>query len=111
MKSFGKKVVLSCKLTKNEISAKWQKNGFEVWQQSGKYFPSTIEEENLATLEIYNFDERDVGEYILLLPNGEHSAPAHVSLEVSPKLELSKEIRDRDEVIVYAGKDLHFEVN
>ncbi|KAI1719915.1 immunoglobulin i-set domain-containing protein [Ditylenchus destructor] len=105
--SFGGKVVLTCEITKEVPSIKWLKNGYELWQQTGKYFP--LLEDTTASLEIYNFDERDMGEYCVVLPNNERSAPAHVRLEVPPHIELSKEVRENEEVIVHAGQDLHFE--
>lgn len=97
-------------MTKCASDTKWYKNGYEVWQQTGKYCPYVLDDDCSAILEIYNVDEKDVGDYVLVLPNNEHSAPAHVRFEVAPKLELSKEIRDRDEIVLNAGNDLHFEV-
>jgi hypothetical protein len=68
-------------------------------------------EDRYAYLEIYNFDERDIGEYVMILSsNGERSAPARLRLEVHPKLEMSKEVRDREVVKLHAGRDFHFEV-
>jgi hypothetical protein len=91
-------------------NVKWLKNGFEIWQQSGKYLMYL--EDQVASLEIYNFDERDVGEFVVLLPsNKERSAPAHVTLQVVPKIDLSKEVKPSEEVVLYAGQDLHFEAN
>uniref|UniRef100_A0A915ER06 Titin n=1 Tax=Ditylenchus dipsaci TaxID=166011 RepID=A0A915ER06_9BILA len=108
--SFGGKVVLTSTITKEVSSVKWLKNGYEIWQQSGKYLMYL--EDHLATLEIYNFDEKDVGEFVVQLPsNNERSAPAHVSLEVPPKIQLSKEVKEQEEVVIYAGKDLHFEAS
>lgn len=81
IKSTGEKVQLRCELTQPVASAKWYKNGLEVWEMSGKHF--AINEDKVVTLEIINFDERDVGDYYLELPNGEKSAQAHIRLKVS----------------------------
>lgn len=60
-------------------------------------------------LEINNFDEKDIGDYVIELSETEKSAPAKVSLRVEPIIELSKEVRDQPEVILQAGKPLRFE--
>lgn len=103
-------MVLVCKLTKGALDTKWYKDGCEIKQQTGKYYPFVLDDEQSAYLEIYNVDEKDVGDYILVLPNNEHSAPAHVRLEVKPKLEISKEFKNRDEIILNAGNNFSFEV-
>jgi hypothetical protein len=78
--TLGEKVQLRCELTAPVANCKWYRNGLEVWEMSGKHF--TINEEKLLVLDIINFDERDVGDYSVELPNGERSAPAHIRLKV-----------------------------
>jgi len=108
IRAYGEKIQLRAEITKEVSEVRWLKNGFELWQQTGKHF--MFMEECYSYLEIYNFDERDIGDYVMVLPNNERSAPAKLRLEVPPKLELSKEVRDKDELELCAGKDLHFEV-
>lgn len=80
IRSMGEKVQMRCELTRPVASAKWYRNGLEVWEMSGKHF--AINEDKLLSLEIINFDEKDVGDYSVELPNGERSAPAHIRLKV-----------------------------
>lgn len=72
---------MRCEVTHPVASAKWYRNGLEVWELSGKHF--VINEDKVLLLEIINFDEKDVGDYSVELPNGERSAEAHIRLKVS----------------------------
>lgn len=78
--ALGEKVQLRCELTAAVASAKWYRNGLEIWEMSGKHF--TINEDKVLQLDIINFEEKDVGDYSVELPNGERSAPAHILLKV-----------------------------
>jgi hypothetical protein len=64
----GEKVQLRCELTAPVGSAKWYRNGLEIWEMSGKHF--TINEDKVVQLDIINFEEKDVGDYSVELPNG-----------------------------------------
>ncbi|KAI6180537.1 hypothetical protein M3Y98_00731100 [Aphelenchoides besseyi] len=106
--SMNEKVVLRCELTHPVPSAKWFKNGLEIWELSGKHFP--INDGHVLTLEIMNFDEKDVGSYYCQLPNGERSSDAQVLLQIPPHIELSREVRTDRELVAFAGSELTFTI-
>ncbi|KAI6223322.1 hypothetical protein M3Y95_00877500 [Aphelenchoides besseyi] len=108
VKSMNEKVVLRCELTHPVPSAKWFKNGLEIWELSGKHFP--INDDYVLTLEIMNFDEKDVGTYVVELPNGERSVEAQVLLQIAPHIELSREVRTDRELVAFAGSELTFTI-
>uniref|UniRef100_A0A1I7SFQ9 Ig-like domain-containing protein n=1 Tax=Bursaphelenchus xylophilus TaxID=6326 RepID=A0A1I7SFQ9_BURXY len=108
LSQFNQHASFTCELTGIAEDVAWFKNGVELSQPSSKYF--VINEDNKVTLEIVNVDEKDVGDYVLELPNGERSAPAHLDLRVLPELSFSREIKS-DEIEVEAGKDLQFSIN
>ncbi|KAI6227724.1 hypothetical protein M3Y99_01223100 [Aphelenchoides fujianensis] len=105
---FNEKVVLRCELTRPVAAATWFKNGLQVNELSGKHF--AINDEHLLTLEIMNFDEKDVGDYVVELQSGERSAPAHIRLQIPPRLELSREVRADRELVAYVGSELTFTI-
>lgn len=107
--TLGEKVQLKCEITQPVESAKWYRNGVEVYEHSGKHF--AFNEDKILLLEIINFDEKDVGNYAVELPNGERSAPANIRLKITPHIELSREVRPDSEVLLRAGDDLVFTVS
>ncbi|RCN39641.1 fibronectin type III domain protein [Ancylostoma caninum] len=80
----------------------------EVWQQAGKY--STVTDGCCSTLEIFNFDKIDIGDYYAAVDNDEISAPAHLSLEVSPAIKIREQIEESVLVNAHAELDFHIEV-
>ena len=88
---------------------RWLRNGADLigsrhlsWQ-----------DECRATIELYNVDHRDEGEYALeIVSTHERSAPARLFFEVAPKIALRKlYAADEDNALtVNAGNELTFEV-
>ncbi|VDM43005.1 unnamed protein product, partial [Toxocara canis] len=98
----GERVILTCEATKPiKGMVRWYKNGQEIWPQRHKMTMSTTD--NIATLEIENFDARDIGEYYIMLSDDERSAPAKIELKVAPDIQLAKDFEQ--EVVLNAGKD------
>jgi len=82
---YGEKIQLYADLSKSAEDVVWYKDGLPLQcKKCFAYFEGTK-----ALLEIYNFDESDIGEYSISLEGGEKSAPAKLRFEVSPKIEVS----------------------
>ncbi|TKR69832.1 hypothetical protein L596_021933 [Steinernema carpocapsae] len=102
---FSSKVRLTCTSTKPPKTVKWYKNGQDLWEKFGKY--SMYVEDDVIYLEIFDFDEKDVGEYKIALSDHDISAPAKLELKVPPKIELSKPLGQ--ELVRNAETDLKIE--
>lgn len=90
--------MLYADLSKGTDDVVWYRDGQRLI--SKKCFAYT--ENTRAILEIYNFDETEIGEYSVELDGGERSAPAKLKFEVPPKMELR---RYNDERITKIGGD------
>nr|CAD2194559.1 unnamed protein product [Meloidogyne enterolobii] len=96
---YGEKIQLYADLSKSAEDVVWYKDGLPLQcKKCFAYFEGTK-----ALLEIYNFDESDIGEYSISLEGGEKSAPAKLRFEVSPKIELRR--YHHEERIVKIGGD------
>lgn len=60
--------------------------------------------DNIASLEIENFDVHDIGEYYVMLSDDERSAPATLELKVAPDIQLAEDFEQ--EIVLNAGEDL-----
>uniref|UniRef100_A0A0K0FDM9 MSP domain-containing protein n=1 Tax=Strongyloides venezuelensis TaxID=75913 RepID=A0A0K0FDM9_STRVS len=107
VKSLGETVRLSCTTSSPAKVVKWYKNGKEVWPQSGKIFMN--KENCLYYLDIYDFNEKDVGEYNVVIGNegGDTSASAHVKMLVQPEIQIKSYNGDTE---LHVGKDLYLQV-
>ncbi|VDK28542.1 unnamed protein product, partial [Gongylonema pulchrum] len=104
---FGTTLVLTCETTKPVKSVKWFKNGKEIWSRFQKYAMSV--QQSVATLEVYNFEASDQGEYSVALREDERSAPAKVELKVVPFIKLTEDM-DTAVMKLHAGSDFAFEL-
>uniref|UniRef100_A0A0N5C350 INCENP_ARK-bind domain-containing protein n=1 Tax=Strongyloides papillosus TaxID=174720 RepID=A0A0N5C350_STREA len=107
VKSLGETVRLSCTTSSPPKVVKWYKNGKEVWPQSGKIFMN--KEDCLCYLDIYDFNEKDIGEYNVVIGDegGDTSAPAHVKMLVQPEIQIKSYNGDTE---LHVGKDLYLQV-
>uniref|UniRef100_A0A0N5B5S6 Ig-like domain-containing protein n=1 Tax=Strongyloides papillosus TaxID=174720 RepID=A0A0N5B5S6_STREA len=105
--SFGETVKLSCITSAPARVVKWYKNGKEVWPQSGKIFMN--KEDCLCYLDIYDFNERDIGEYNVVIGSDcdDISAPAHINMLVQPEIKIISYNGDSE---IHVGKDLFIQV-
>ncbi|KAK6031814.1 immunoglobulin I-set domain protein, partial [Ostertagia ostertagi] len=98
-----------CKLSRPAHQVLWYKNGKEIWAQANKYIITTSG--NASTLEIQNIDKSDIGDYSAALNEKEHSASAHLKLEVPPQISIWENL-DGDVVFkVHDELAFHVEVD
>ncbi|VDO68304.1 unnamed protein product [Haemonchus placei] len=103
---FGTEAQFRCELTRPAQRVLWYKNEQEIWPQANKYVITTAG--NVSTLEIRNIDKNDIGNYSAALNEREVSAPAHLKLEVAPKIIIQENLED--ELEFKAHEELAFHV-
>ncbi|KAI3422567.1 hypothetical protein GPALN_013067 [Globodera pallida] len=96
VRDYGERVCLFAELSRTTERASWFRNGVELMSKKCFAYVDGLR----ANLEIYNFDENDVGDYHVTLDSGERSAPAKLKFEVAPKIQLR---RYTDEKLVKIG--------
>uniref|UniRef100_A0A183BUF5 Fibronectin type-III domain-containing protein n=1 Tax=Globodera pallida TaxID=36090 RepID=A0A183BUF5_GLOPA len=91
VRDYGERVCLFAELSRTTERASWFRNGVELMSKKCFAYVDGLR----ANLEIYNFDENDVGDYHVTLDSGERSAPAKLKFEVAPKIQVLLNLFDK----------------